>query len=55
MIERFLDHQPEFEPLALDKALSRQFAEHVNGPGLWQVLPAGDHDGFTVQVVRRRA
>ncbi len=54
VIERFLDQQPEFEASALDSRLPPPLAEHIAGPGLWRVLPAGDHDGFTVHVLQRR-
>ena len=27
----------------------------VAGPGLWRLFPGGEHDGFTVQVLRRQS
>lgn len=52
--ERFLDAHPDFTPEGLT-GLAMPLAEHVEGAGRWRVLPEGDHDGFTVQVFRRRA
>ena len=42
-----------FERLPLDD-LPPPLDAGVAGPGAWQVLPSGDHDGFTVGVLRRR-
>ena len=51
-----LERQPEFEPYPLhEHADPHVEAGRTEQPGLWQVLPEDDHDGFTVGVLRRRA
>ena len=52
--ERFLAKNAEFAPVDLNDQLPASLRAHVAGPGLWRVLTADDHDGFTVQVLRRR-
>lgn len=54
LVERFLARNQEFAaaeladlPVPLDGGLTAT-------PGLWRVLPGGDHDGFTVSVLRKR-
>ena len=54
VVERFLNGNPEMEPVDLAAVSEAPWAEHVRGPGLWRVLPEGDHDGFTVSVMTRR-
>lgn len=49
----FLAGNPDFAPLELASGISAPFEQMITGPGSWQILPAGDHDGFTVQVLRR--
>jgi 16S rRNA (cytosine967-C5)-methyltransferase len=44
----------DFEPLALADRLPPPLDRGIAGPGRWQVLPEGDHDGFTVGVLVRR-
>jgi 16S rRNA (cytosine967-C5)-methyltransferase len=51
--ERFLAANPEFAPAELG-GLPSPLVEHVERQGLWRILPAADHDGFTVQVFERR-
>jgi 16S rRNA (cytosine967-C5)-methyltransferase len=53
VIERFLGRVPGFELVDLRPLLGTQAQRAVAGPGLWRVLPGGDHDGFTVHVIRR--
>lgn len=56
VVAAFLAAAPEFEPLPLAGTLPPPLDRYVAGPGLWRLLPGGDHDGFTVHVlVRRRA
>lgn len=43
----------DFVPEELETGLDPPLQEQVVGPGSWQILPGGDHDGFTVQVHRR--
>jgi 16S rRNA (cytosine967-C5)-methyltransferase len=51
---RFLDEHEDFSPLDLAAVLPPPLDAAIAGPGLWRLLPAGDHDGFTVSVLRRR-
>ncbi len=51
---RFLHDHRDFAPLDLAAALPAPLDAAVAAPGLWRLLPAGDHDGFTVSVLRRR-
>ena len=53
-ITQFLASARDFEPLALEDHLTRPLDHHIRGPGLWRILTADDHDGFSVQVLRRR-
>lgn len=53
VIERFLSDTPGFEPLALEPLLARPLDREIRGPGCWRMLTGDDHDGFTVQVLRR--
>ncbi|HXT19158.1 MAG TPA: transcription antitermination factor NusB, partial [Thermoanaerobaculia bacterium] len=51
--ERFLAAHAEFRPLPLAELAEPELRAGVEAPGRWRVLPAGDHDGFTVQVFAR--
>lgn len=53
VVERFLFQSREFELVELESALPARQLDWVVARGLWRILPAGDHDGFTVQVLRR--
>lgn len=53
VMERFLAHHAEFRPCALSERLDGTLQAWVTGPGTWRVLPADDHDGFSVQVLLR--
>jgi 16S rRNA (cytosine967-C5)-methyltransferase len=53
--KRFLAAHPDLRPLILGAGLAPALAAGIVAPGLWRVLPAGDHDGFTVQVFERVA
>ncbi len=55
VVADFLDERDDFAPRDLGLDLRRPVSDHVHGPGLWRLLPAGDHDGFTVQVLERMA
>ena len=55
VVARFLEEQPAFEPENLAGSLSGRVRTHLETPHLWRVLPGGDHDGFSVQVLRRTA
>lgn len=56
VVERFLAGSTPaasaFERLPLGDVLAGPLAEPIRGPGLWRLLTGGDHDGFTVQVLR---
>ena len=47
-------NRPDFEPLDLKASLGPHLQSQIVGEGVWQLLPAEDHDGFTVAVLRRR-
>jgi 16S rRNA (cytosine967-C5)-methyltransferase len=49
----FLATCPDFVPHKLASDLAAPLHRLITGPGSWQILPGGDHDGFTVQVLRR--
>lgn len=53
VIEPFLGDHPTFHQVDLEQALPDCLREEVTGPGTWRMLPADDHDGFTVCVLRR--
>jgi 16S rRNA (cytosine967-C5)-methyltransferase len=54
VVARFLAAHPEFALRPLAGALPAPLDRGLAGPGLWRVLPGGDHDGFTVHVLERR-
>ena len=49
----FLESRTDFRRRDLAGDLRRPELEHVAGFGVWRLLPADDHDGFTVQVLER--
>ncbi len=51
----FLGSRSDFRRRDLHADLGRPADGHVAGPGLWRLLPAEGHDGFTVQVLQRAA
>ncbi|HXT52716.1 MAG TPA: transcription antitermination factor NusB [Thermoanaerobaculia bacterium] len=51
--ERYLAAHPAMRARALAEHLEPALAAGIEAPGRWRVLPAGDHDGFTVQVFAR--
>ena len=55
VVGTFLESRSDFRRRDLGADLRRPAVDHVVGPGLWRLLPAGDHDGFTVQVLERDA
>jgi 16S rRNA (cytosine967-C5)-methyltransferase len=52
---RFLATHPDFATLPLAERIEPAWAPGVEAPGRWRMLPADEHDGFTVQVFERRA
>jgi len=55
VVERFSRRHPELAPVELEGLLAPPVDQGVQGAGFWRVLTGGDHDGFTVHVLRRRA
>lgn len=53
VVASFLAAHPEFSPLPLAEHLGQPLDEGIQGPGWWRMLPGGDHDGFTVHVLKR--
>jgi len=53
LIERFLVGDSRFSRLPLEGRLVRQHEAWIVGPGAWRLLPGGEHDGFSVQVLVR--
>ena len=53
VVRRFLARNDQFTPLPLEEHLSRPLDRKIIGPGAWCMLPAGDHDGFTVHVLEK--
>jgi len=53
VVARFLAGHPELAPLPLGEVLAPPLAAGVIGPGSWRILPAGDHDGFSVNVLAK--
>ena len=48
---RFLAAHPDFAPAPLENVLDAPASAAVAGLGLWRLLTAGDHDGFSVNVL----
>jgi 16S rRNA (cytosine967-C5)-methyltransferase len=55
LIAQFRDRHPEFRPEELGEGIPPALKVFIQAPGVWRVPPADDHDGFTVQVLRRAA
>jgi 16S rRNA (cytosine967-C5)-methyltransferase len=55
VVGRFLAARSDFAPAPLAAELPPPLDRGVEAPGLWRVLTGGDHDGFTVHVLRRGA
>ena len=55
VMARFLagEGRPEWSPFPLAETLAPPFSAGVTGPGSWRVLPGGDHDGFSVNVLEK--
>jgi 16S rRNA (cytosine967-C5)-methyltransferase len=53
VVARFLDTHPEMSPEPLEELLDSPAAAGVIGPGGWRAATGGDHDGFTVHVLRK--
>lgn len=55
MVSRLLERREDFTPASLPGAVPESAETGVFAPGAWRLLPEGQHDGFTVHVVRRHA
>jgi 16S rRNA (cytosine967-C5)-methyltransferase len=53
VVARFLAGHPEFAPFPLAEVLAPPLSTGATGPGSWRVLPGGDHDGFSVNVLAK--
>lgn len=54
VVSAFLARHDDFRLEYLAEGLGAGPAEHLELPTRWRILPAQDHDGFTVHVLRRR-
>jgi 16S rRNA (cytosine967-C5)-methyltransferase len=54
VVANLRERRADLEPCELEPRLVPPLDRWVEGPGLWRILPADDHDGFTVQVLERR-
>ena len=54
VVESLVDASSEYELADLQEHELGQLRDSVEGPGFVRVLPAGDHDGFTLHVLERR-
>jgi 16S rRNA (cytosine967-C5)-methyltransferase len=54
VVSRFLAGRPAFEPAEFQGSVPTPLFRYEVGSGQWQILPADVHDGFTVNVLRRR-
>lgn len=52
VVELFLSQSPRFELARLERVLPARQMDWIVDRGLWRIFPAGDHDGFSVQVLR---
>jgi 16S rRNA (cytosine967-C5)-methyltransferase len=55
VVARFLARHGQFRPVELSALVPPPLGRAVAGPGFWRLLPGGDHDGFSVHVLRRAA
>ncbi len=53
VVAELLAERPDFEPLLLDDLLERPLHGQIRGKGFVRIFPAGDHDGFSIHVLRR--
>jgi 16S rRNA (cytosine967-C5)-methyltransferase len=53
VVARFLAASSGFSPEPLEGVLEAPLAAGLLGPGAWRTLTGGDHDGFTVHVLRK--
>lgn len=53
VVARFLATDPHFAPVDLAGLLENPVASGVLAPGMWRILTGGDHDGFSVNVLKK--
>jgi 16S rRNA (cytosine967-C5)-methyltransferase len=53
VVARFLERHRELSPEPLEEGLEGALAAGVIGAGGWRAMTGGDHDGFTVHVLRK--
>ncbi|MEO8503857.1 MAG: transcription antitermination factor NusB [Acidobacteriota bacterium] len=54
VVASFLAEHSDFEPEELTGQVPAALERHLISPGFWRLATAGDHDGFTVHVLKRR-
>lgn len=55
VVARFLERHPNFDLAPLENLVDAPVRPYLLGKGRWQILPGGDHDGFTAHVLARRS
>ncbi|MFP3940831.1 MAG: transcription antitermination factor NusB [Thermoanaerobaculia bacterium] len=53
VVAEFLRRNPGFEPIALEGLLLPPLDRTIRGPGFCRIFPQGDHDGFSIHVLRK--
>lgn len=53
VVARFLEDEPEFALLPLEDLLEPPVRGALRGTGFVRIFPGGDHDGFSIHVLRR--
>jgi 16S rRNA (cytosine967-C5)-methyltransferase len=53
VVAGFLHRHGDFAPEPLEERLPAPVSGAVRGPGFVRIYPAGDHDGFSIHVLRR--
>ena len=53
VVESLIEQDGGYELVNLDGMFLETGRNYLQGPGFWRVLPADDHDGFTVHLLRR--
>ncbi|MEM1179324.1 MAG: transcription antitermination factor NusB [Acidobacteriota bacterium] len=54
LVDSWRSRHPDLVPEPLEDHLRYPLDKAILGPGAWRLLTDGDHDGFTVHVLRRR-
>lgn len=53
VVAEFLRRTPGFEPMELEGLLAPPLDRTIRAPGFCRILPQGDHDGFSIHVLRK--